>query len=200
MRQRKKKTIEEARDGLKAGDVFYHADEFNLSWLPTLRALWSPVGQQVEIPTPAQPDKYYGIGAVNYYTGETVVQFQRHKRRKEMAQLLEALLEKHPTGTIYVAWDNATTHEDDEVEAVVRGAAGRLVLLYLPTYSPWLNPIERLWRHFRREVTHCELFETKQALLAAARDFFDRYNQCPHKILSVIGSRAAEVTHPANIA
>jgi putative transposase len=180
--------------------VFYYADEFNLSWFPTLRAMWSPKGQQVEIPTPAQPDKYYGIGAVDYYTGKTVVQFQRHKRRKEIAQLLEALLEKHPTGTVYVAWDNANTHEDDEVEAVLRGAAGRLVLLYLPTYSPWLNPIEMLWRHFRREVTHCELFETKQALLAAARDFFERYNQCPHKILSIIGSHAAEVIHPAEVA
>src|SRR5260370_23263937 len=131
------------------------------------------------IPTPAQPDKYYGIGAVNYHTGETVVQFQRHKRRKEIAQLLETLLEKHPTGTIYVAWDNANTHEDDEVEEVVRAAAGRLVLLYLPTYSPWLNPIEMLWRHFRREVPHCELVETKQALLTAARDFFAAYNPYP---------------------
>lgn len=60
-----KKTIEAARDELKAGDVFYYADEFNLSWLPTLRAMWSPVGQQVMIPTPGQPTKYYGIGAVN---------------------------------------------------------------------------------------------------------------------------------------
>jgi transposase len=150
--------------------------------------MWSPKGQQVMIPTPGQPDKYYGIGAVNYHTGETIVQFHRHKRRKEIALLLSALLAHHPTGTIYVAWDNATTHEDDEVEEVVRSAAGRLVLLSLPTYSPWLNPIEMLWRHFRREVTHCELFETKQHLLAAARDFFDRYNQRPAAILSVIGS------------
>jgi transposase len=70
-----------------------------------------------------------------------------------------------------VAWDNSNTHEDDEVEAVLRGAAGRLVLLYLPTYSPWLNPIEMLWRHFRREVTHCELLENVKALVAAAYDF-----------------------------
>jgi len=27
--------------------VFYYADEFNVSWLPTLQALWSPKGQQV---------------------------------------------------------------------------------------------------------------------------------------------------------
>jgi transposase len=146
------------------------------------------------IPTPGQPTKHYGIGAVNYQTGEPVVLFRRHKRRREIAELLQALLDKHPTGTVHVAWDNASTHEDDEVEAVVRGAAGRLVLLYLPTYSPWLNPIEMLWRHFRREVTHCELFETVKVLLAAAADFFARYNQCPAAVRSIIGAHPTEVT------
>lgn len=164
-----------------------------MSWHPTLRAMWSPKGQQVMIATPGQPKKHYGIGGVNYHTGETVVIFRKRKRRQEMAELLHMLLEKHPTGTVYVAWDNATTHQDEEVEAVVRAAAGRLVLLYLPTYSPWLNPIEMLWRHFRREVTHCELFETVKALLVAARDFFDRYNQMPHKVLSIIGSPFKDV-------
>ena len=100
---------------MKRGDVFYYADEFNLSWFPTLRAMLSPVGQQVMIPTPRQPDKYYGIGAVNYHTGETVVLFRRRKRRQEIAQLLSALLDKHPTGTIYVAWDNADTHETPDL-------------------------------------------------------------------------------------
>jgi DDE superfamily endonuclease len=76
--------------------VFYYADEFNLSCFPTLRALWSPKGQQVMIPTPRQPDKYYGIGAVNSHTGESVVLFHRRKRRKEIAEVLQALVEKHP--------------------------------------------------------------------------------------------------------
>jgi len=131
------------------------------------------------VSTPGQPTKHYGIGAVNYHTGETVVLFRRRKRCREIAELLQGLVDKHPTETIYVAWDNADTHQDAEVDAVVRGAAGRLVLLYLPTYSPWLNPIEMLWCHFRREVTNCELFESVRALIAAAQDFFDRYNLCP---------------------
>lgn len=170
------------------GDVFYYADEFNISWLPTLRAVWSPKGQQVMIPTPGQLKRHYGLGAVNYHSGETVVVIRRRKRRKEIAELLHCLVDMHPTGTIYVAWDNAGTHEDDKVEAVVRAAAGRLVLLDLPTYSPWLNPIEMLWRHFRREVTHCELYATVQDLLAASHGFFDRYNQAPERVLSIIGS------------
>jgi putative transposase len=104
------------------------------------------------IPTPRQPYKRYGLGAVNYHTGETLVIFRRRKRRCEVAELLNALMDKHkhPTGTVFVAWDNSSTHEDDEIEVVVRAAAGRLVLLYLPTYSLWLNPSEMLWRHFRR--------------------------------------------------
>ncbi len=150
--------------------------------------MWSPKGQQVMIPTPAQPKKQYGIGAVNYHTGETIVHIRRRKRRQETAALLQAVLDQHPTGTVYVAWDNASTHMDDEVETVVRAAAGRLVLLYLPTYSPWLNPIELLWRHFRREVTHCELFATMAALVTAAYEFFARYKQTPERVLSIIGA------------
>ena len=58
--------------------------------------MWSPKGQQVMIPTPAQPKKRYGIGAANYHTGETVVLIRSRKRRRGTAELLEALLEKHP--------------------------------------------------------------------------------------------------------
>jgi putative transposase len=143
------------------------------------------------IPTPGQTNKHYGLGAVNYHTGETVLLVRRHKRRREIAELLQALVDKHPNQAVYVAWDNASTHADDEIEAVVRGAAGRLVLLYLPTYSPWLNPLEMLWRHFRREVTHCELFESIQALIKATQDFFERCNAAPAQVLSIIGSNAA---------
>jgi transposase len=134
---------------------------------------------------------YHGLGAVNCHTGETVVLFRLRKRRREVAELLQALVDKHPTGTIDVAWDHADTHADDEVEVVVRSAAGRVVLLYLPTYSPGLNPLERLWRQFRREVPHGELFASLDALLKAAHACFDRSNQSTDRVLSIIGTHAA---------
>jgi putative transposase len=143
------------------------------------------------MPTPGQPYKRYGLGAVNDHTGETVVLFRRRKRRRAVAELLQALVDTHPTGTISVAWDHAATHADDEVEAVVRAAAGRLVLLYVPTDSPWLNPIELLGRHCRREVTHGERFVSIDALLKAALAFFDRYYQDSERVLSIIGAHAA---------
>jgi transposase len=175
---------------LKPGSVFYYADEFNISWYPTLHAMWGPKGQQVMIPTPLQPIRRYGLGSVNWHTGETLVLTRPHKRRRAVAELLEALLARHRSETVYVAWDNASTHEEAEIEAVLRGAAGRLVLLYLPTYSPWLNPIEMLWRQFRREVTHCELFASVEALVQATQEFFARYNRRPGGVRSIIGAHA----------
>ena len=91
-----------------------------------------------------------------------------------------------------MARDNAGRHEDAEVEDGVRAAAGRLVLPYPPAYSPRLDPIEMPRRHFRREVTHCELFESVKALLVAATDFCARYNREPQQMLAVIGSQAAK--------
>ena len=143
------------------------------------------------VPTPAQPTRRYGLGAVDRHSGETVVITRRRKRRHEVAELLEELLLRHPRGTVYVAWDNASTHEDDEVEAVLRGAAGRLILLYLPTYGPWLDPIEMLWRHYRREVTHRELFASVDALVRGTHEFFGRLDQMPGRTLSIIGAHPA---------
>lgn len=160
-----------------------------------MRAMGSPNGQPVMIPTPSQPKKCYGLGAVNYDSGATVVLIRRRKRRGAWAALWQALLDKHPTGTIDGTWDNASRQQDDDIEAVVRAAAGRLVLLYLPTYSPWLNPrpmgTRRLWRHWRREVTHGELFLSLDALIQATLAFFDRYNRQPNQVLSIIGSHFA---------
>jgi transposase len=114
---------------------------------------------------------------------------REHQRRSDIAVFLRALLAKHARGTIYLAWDNTYTHCDGEVDVILKEANGRLVLLYLPTYSPWLNPIEMLWRSMRYNVTHCELFMTVQDLEAA---FLDYFATTPKEMLrSIIGSKAA---------
>ncbi len=48
-----------------------------------------------------------------------------------------------------------------------------------------------LWRHFRREVTHCELFESIDAVLEATREFFDLGNRTPQRTRAIIGAHPA---------
>ena len=151
--------------------------------------MWIIRGQQVQIPTHGQDERAYGIGGVNYHTGETVMITRKHKRKPDIAAFLRALLAQHPTGTIYLAWDNATTHFGGDVDKVLKEANGRLILLYLPTYSPWLNPIEMLWRSMRYNVTHCELFMMIDDLVVAFLNYF--LITSTETVRSIIGSKAA---------
>lgn len=151
--------------------------------------MWALRGQQVEIPTPGQEQRAYGIGAVNYHTGETVMITSRNKKKVDIATMLEALIAKHTTGNIYLTLDTSPTHFDDEIDDMIRVANGRLILLYLPTYSPWLNPIEMLWRSMRYVVTHCELFSSLSDLTTAFLEYFRTVSR--ETVRSVIGSKAA---------
>jgi hypothetical protein len=54
-------------------------------------------------PTPHQQKKQYGIGEVNYHTGHVVAFIRPHKRRQEIAELLQHLLASNPTEKVYVA-------------------------------------------------------------------------------------------------
>jgi hypothetical protein len=126
------------------------------------------------MPTPRQPYKRDGLGAVNDHTGETVGLCRRRNRRQEVAERLQALVDKQPTGPISVACDPADPQAEQAVAAVVRAATGRLVRRDRPTSRPWLNPIERRWRQVRRDVTHGERCASLAALRKAAHACVDR--------------------------
>jgi hypothetical protein len=159
--------------------------------MPTRRALWRPQGQPVMMPTPGPPDKRDGLGAVNAHTGAPLVLFRRRQRRRDIAARWQAVGGRPPRGPSYIAWANAAPHGDDAGEAIGRAAAGRVVWRYVPTDSPWLNPLARLWRQCRREVPPGALLAALDALLKAAHAGFDRANQRTERVFSISGAQAA---------
>ena len=54
---------------------------------------------------------------------------------------------------IYIVWDNWQNHR---LPGVIRALEKlpRVQPLWLPTYSPWLNPIEKLWRWLCQTTIH----------------------------------------------
>lgn len=54
---------------------------------------------------------------------------------------------------IYLVMDNWPNHVHPIVQAALRREP-RIHVLLLPTYAPWLNPIEKLWRWVKQRVTH----------------------------------------------
>jgi transposase len=69
--------------------------------------------------------------------------------------------------------DNAGYHKKKELWPYFAENKRRLRLLWLPPYSPDLNPIERVWRLTRRHVTHNRYFESLDFLRGSLDRFFD---------------------------
>ena len=101
---------------------------------------------------PVQPFRplyefYWLYGAVEPATGESHFWEMPALDAECVSVYLAKLAEAYPDSLNVVAWDNAPGHV---ARAVVVPA--NVVLLPLPSYSPELNPVERLWLHVRQQV------------------------------------------------
>lgn len=87
---------------------------------------------------------------------------------------------------VVVVVDNFRIHQAKAVQAWLSAHRTRLRLYFLPTYSPRLNPIERVWRHFRRNVTDNHFFRTLVRLMAAVEAFISEMAESPEVLLKII--------------
>jgi len=166
----------------------YYADEMDVALLPTISGRWMRRGQQTQVYTPGQNAKQYVFGAVNYITGALVWLPWTNKNNVGFRQLLNQVLALHANDTcsIVMVVDNFRIHQAKAVKAWLQSHRSQLRLYFLPTYAPRLNPIERVWRHFRRNVTDNYFFRTMSRLMAAVEAFLSELAESPHVILRIV--------------
>ena len=74
---------------------------------------------------------------------------------------LEALRQKY--GRVAFVTDNARSHKSKLIQKYLKSAGGDVVLIYLPPYTPQLNPIEMQWRMIKARLA-CRYFATKDEM------------------------------------
>jgi transposase len=130
---------------LQAREVMVFADELDIHLLPKVGAAWMPKGTQAHIMTPGKNEKHYLAGALNRATGELLHCRGPRKNNALFRELLTLLDRTYPAPgitRIYVVVDNYCIHKAKAVNQWL-DSHPRFVLLWLPTYCPRANPIER---------------------------------------------------------
>lgn len=156
-----------------------YVDECSVYRQPTLAPAWWPVGatQEPTVPRSLRSNvcRRY-VGALDAVTGQVTWLERARMRVPSLCTFLEAVRQAYPDQHLSVAWDNWTVHRHPRVLET----ADRLQidLLWLPTYAPWTNPIEKLWRWLRQDVIHhhqvAEEWDALRHLVAAFLDQFAR--------------------------
>ena len=121
------------------------ADELDIHLLPKVGYEWMEKGSQLEVMTPGTNEKNYLAGALDILTGRMLhcVWFRKTSGLFiNLLRVIDSTYSARDYTQIFVVVDNYKIHKAKVVEQWFK-AHPRFELVYLPTYCPKANPIER---------------------------------------------------------
>ena len=160
-------------------EVFYQ-DEADVHLNPKMGATYMKPGQQLMVLTPGQNVKRYVFGALNTRTGRIVHGIAERKNAPTFVQFLEYLSRTYRRASkLHLVLDNYIIHKAACVKRYLQRIDERIVLHFLPPYSPDDNPIERLWKQLHDHVTRNHRHANIDSLVRAVRRFLDAVQPFP---------------------
>jgi transposase len=145
-----------ARDGV-CRLIYY--DEVGICASPPVQRGWSPIGAPHRV-VPQPHCKRSVLGALDFAANRLWHQTSKVAvKRADVLQFINQIAQEgDPEKMTVLVLDNAKIHHNIDQETLDRWfIEHRLLLFYLPAYSPELNLIEIVWKHakyhWRRFVT-----------------------------------------------
>lgn len=141
-------------------------DEARFGQQGTLTRVWAERNSR---PTAVKQTRYewvYLYGAVDPLTGDATALLMRHVDTDHMNVFLEVFSRSlAPDEHAVLVMDNAGWHHAKRLRM-----PENVTPLYLPPYSPELNPVERLWAYLKSHHFSNRVYESYESLLDAGVD------------------------------
>ena len=118
--------------------------------ISNFRRSWSKVGDRTIIDSQKSFDNRYLFSAVSPVSGKSFHLSGIDGFDSEAAHtFLIELKKSHPKKMVVLVWDNAPCHRP-QIHRTIPG----LIVLFLPPYSPELNPVERFFEELRKATAN----------------------------------------------
>lgn len=123
--------------------------------ISNFRRSWSKVGERTVIDSQKSFENRYLFSAVSPLSGNSFHLSGIDGFDTEAAHtFLVELKKQHKDKTVIVVWDNAPCHRP-KIHREIPG----LIIIFLPPYSPELNPAERFFEELRKSTAN-QIFKT----------------------------------------
>lgn len=83
-----------------------------------------------------------------------------NSKKETIMDLLKDIREQNPTKIIFLLIDNFSSHKADVVKNLAKEL--NIELCYLPSYSPQLQPIEKIWYKNKRDNMQYKIDKIKK--------------------------------------
>jgi transposase len=176
-RQWKLRKIRELLRDLPPDEAAVFQDEVDLNLNPDIGCMWMQRGQQAHVVTPGSNVKRYLSGSMSWRSGELIVTEGNRRNAELFVRHLEDLRVRfRHYSKVHVICDNARFHTiagSKRVGEYLAEHGDRIVLHYLPTYSPQDNPIERVWWHLHEQITRNHQCQSMEELVLLTMAWLD---------------------------
>ena len=136
---------------VKDKGLVYFADSTHPMLNPVLSSGWIRKREEFEVKTNSGRERVNINGAIEINTLSVVSRSCKKVNGQSMSDLLRAVRKRHPKErNLYMVMDNAGYNKSYQVQDLAEELGIRI--MYLPPYSPNLNPIERLWKFMKKKV------------------------------------------------
>jgi transposase len=154
----------------------------------TLKA-WLPKGVPTYILSNTGRNRLNINGLYNPHTNDVIVTYHKTINAQAVIETFEVLKKKYSTHeNLYVIADNAKYYTCTVIKAYL--AENPVIkLIHLPTYSPNLNLIERLWKYTRKVVINANYYEKFSEFTAAIKSFFESIDEHKEELNTFIGQK-----------
>jgi len=171
----------------KENEAVFFLDAMHPTWNSMAAYGWIKRGTTRELKSNTGRQRFNIHGAMNAETLETtIVSSESNIDSNSTIDLLKSLETFYPlASTIYVILDNAKYHFSRLVLEQVKNS--RIKLIFLPSYSPELNLIERLWRVFQTKVLYNKFYSSFKEFKEACIGFFKNQETHHKEIESIMG-------------
>ena len=130
-------------------------------------------GQRKLVPGAGPSQSLHVFGAYDWANGFVSYTTAPRKNTDSFVAFLEHLLSEYPHQKLILVMDNASYHRSATAQAALSLYADRILVLWLPIYSPFLNPIERFWLHLKQFVVANRLHRSLDDLHLSLVTFFE---------------------------
>jgi len=130
-------------------------DEGRFGRISMLRRCWAPRGVRPCVPSQIVREYTYAYAAVSPHDGTMDSLILPEVSERAMSIFLREVSERHPDEFILMVMDGAGWHRAKELSV-----PKNMALLFLPPYSPELNPVEHIWESIRENWFRNEVFNS----------------------------------------
>ena len=149
-------------------------DEANVSWCPKTGRVYREQGSEYKVDTPGKNQRKYLIGSLEYPSGDGLYEIYATKTHLQMKTDWQNLMDMYPDELLFIVGANASSHTTAKLDDLLTDHKDRLRLVPMPTYSPHLHLIERLWHLMRDQINRSYFFESFTELCEAVIRWLDR--------------------------